>query len=242
MARDRRTDAGRRVTAASGSRRVLVVDVGGSHVKIFDPAGRKKRLDSGPRLTPRLMASRVKEAARGWRYDRVSIGFPGPVIGGRPLREPLNLGGGWLSFDYGRAFGRPVKIVNDAAMQALGSYGGGRMLFLGLGTGLGSALVWHGVLVPMELGHLPYKRKTFDESLGTRGLKRLGRRKWARCVFSAALMLKAAFVADDVVIGGGNAKKLPRSPKGIRVEGNHKAYAGGLRLWSRPDLPVWRRR
>src|SRR6185295_804749 len=214
--RGRRTDDGGWRLARAARRRamkILVVDVGGTHVKILATGQREHRqADSGPTMTARRMVSAVKRLSAGWSYDHVAIGYPGPVVHGRPVAEPRNLGDGWVGFDFRRAFGRPVKMINDAAMQALGSYRGGRMLFLGLGTGLGSALIVDGVLEPMELAHLPYRKgRTFEEYVGVRGLKRLGKRRWRKCVLDVVERLRAALNADDVVVGGGNARKL-KSP------------------------------
>ena len=194
--------------------RILVIDVGGTHIKVLATGHTKKvEIPSCPKMTPSKMVAAVKSAAAGWKYDAVSMGYPGPVVHGRPLSEPHNLGPGWVGFDFKRAFGRrPVKIINDAAMQALGSYRGKRMLFLGLGTGLGSELVVDGVLEPMELAHLPYKKGgTYEDYVGLAGLKRLGKRKWRRKVNQVVQQLRSAVQADYVVLGGGNAKLLRRS-------------------------------
>ena len=214
--------------------KTLVIDVGGTHVKILATGKREHRqADSGPKMTARQMVSAVKRLATGWSYDHVSIGFPGPVVHGHPVAEPRNLGGGWMGFDFRRAFGRPVKMVNDAAMQALGSYRGGRMLFLGLGTGLGSALIIDGVLEPMELAHLPYKKdRTFEDYVGIRGLERLGKARWRKCVVDVVERLRAALGAEDVVIGGGNVAKLKEPPPGARFGDNANAFVGGFRLWN----------
>ncbi|MDE2038406.1 MAG: ROK family protein [Elusimicrobia bacterium] len=212
---------------------ILVVDVGGTHVKLL-ASGRRTavKLPSGPTLRPAAMVAAIVAATRNWRYDRVSIGYPGPVIAGRALHEPANLGPGWVGFDFRAAFGRPVKLVNDAAMQALGSYRGGRMLFLGLGTGLGSAMIVDGVLEPMELAHLPYRHgKTYEDYLGKRGLERLGKKKWRRHVLDVCARLKAAVEADYVVLGGGNVKKLSALPPGLLRGDNSNAFLGGFRLW-----------
>ncbi len=219
---------------------VLVVDVGGTHVKIL-ATGRteERKLPSGKTLTAARMVRMVKNAARDWSYDRVSIGYPGPVIGGRPIHEPSNLGPGWVGFNFRKAFGRPVKVINDAAMQALGGYRRGRMLFLGLGTGLGSALIVDGVIEPMELAHLPYKHgKTYEDYLGLRGLEKRGKKKWRREVLAVAQKFKDALEADYVVLGGGNAKKLKNIPKGMRLGDNTNAFPGGFRLWSTPPAGV----
>jgi polyphosphate glucokinase len=213
--------------------KVLVVDVGGSHVKIRVSGSREvRRFSSGPELTAAQMVAGVKRAAKGWRYDAVSIGYPGPVRRGRVLAEPKNLGSGWMRVDFHRAFGRPVLLLNDAAMQALGCYAGGRMLFLGLGTGLGSTVISDHAVLPMELGHLPYKKKqTFEDYLGHRGLKRLGKAKWRRAVADVVARLKDALVADYVVLGGGNAKRLKPLPQGARLGHNAYAFVGGERVW-----------
>jgi polyphosphate glucokinase len=213
--------------------RIMVVDIGGTHVKLLATGRRTPvRLPSGPHLTPNEMVKLVKAAAAGWQYDAVSVGFPAPVVHGRPVTEPHNLGPGWVGFNFHKAFGKPVKVINDAAMQALGSYQGGRMLFFGLGTGLGSALIVEGLVEPMELGHLPYKKgKTYEDYVGQRGLKRLGKKKWRKHVLDAISRLRAAFEADDVVVGGGNAKLIEKWPAGIRTGSNTQAFRGGYRLW-----------
>lgn len=215
---------------------MLVVDVGGSHVKIL-ATGRDepRKVASGPALTPAQMVSGVKKLARGWRYDRVSIGYPGPVLHGRPVSEPHNLGSGWVGFDYRAAFGRPVKIINDAAMQAMGSYEGGTMLFLGLGTGLGTALIVDGVVQPMELGRLPYKKGTYEDYVGLRGLEKRGKKKWRKNVEDVVARLVAALRPDEVVLGGGNVKKLKALPPGCRAGVNANAFTGGFRLWEESD-------
>ncbi len=221
---------------ANSKMRVLVIDVGGTHVKVL-ATGRKEpvKIASGPTLTARKMVAAVKKAVPDWKYSAVSIGYPGPVVHGRPASEPHNLGHGWLGFDFKKAFGRPVRLINDAAMQALGSYEGGRMLFLGLGTGLGSALIVDGILEPMELAHLPYKNgRTYEDFIGIRGLKRLGKKKWRRHVFDVVKRLKAALEADYVVVGGGNAKLLNTLPPNSRPGDNRNAFRGGFRLWRAP--------
>lgn len=216
-----------------GGQGILVIDVGGTHIKALATGQEAPvKIPSGPAMTPRKMAAAVKRAARDWNYDRVSIGYPGPAAGGRPLRDPVNLGPGWVGFDFRKSFGRPVKLINDAAMQALGSYRRGRMLFLGLGTGLGSAMIVDGILEPMELAHLPYKHgKTYEDYLGLRGLERLGKKKWRRLAVEIALELKTALEADYVVLGGGNAKKLKKLDEGLRLGDNENAFLGGFRLW-----------
>jgi len=213
--------------------RILVIDVGGTHVK-FLASGRRTpvKVASGSRMTPRRMVTAAKQATQGWKFDAVSIGYPGAVIAGRPVHEPHNLGPGWVGFDFRRAFGKPVKVVNDAAMQALGSYRGGRLLFLGLGTGLGSALVVNGTVEPMELAHLPYKKgRTYEDYVGLRGLERLGKKRWRRAVEDVAVRLKYALQADDLVLGGGNAKLLKTLPPDSRLGSNTNAFIGGFRLW-----------
>ncbi|HVA57637.1 MAG: ROK family protein [Gemmatimonadaceae bacterium] len=215
-------------------RRVLAIDVGGTHVKMLvKGAGARRKFDSGPEMTAARMVRGVKQAARGWTYDCVAMGYPGPVVSGRPLHEPANLGGGWVRFDFSKAFGCPVKIMNDAAMQALGSYRGGRMLFLGLGTGLGSAMVVDGIVEPMELAHLPYDNgKTYEDYLGKRGLEDLGKKKWRKRVADVVEKLSAALEPDDIVIGGGNAAKLKTLPEGTRRGSNANAFRGGFRMWA----------
>jgi polyphosphate glucokinase len=212
--------------------RVLVIDVGGTHVKILATGEKAHReFASGPTLTAREMVSRVKRLARGWKYDAVSIGYPGPVLRDRPVAEPHNLGRGWMGFDFERAFGRPTKVVNDAAMQALGGYKRGKMLFLGLGTGLGSTLIADGIVEPMELGHLPYRKRTFEDYVGIRGLQRLGKKKWRRAVFDVVERLAAALEPDEIVLGGGNVKRLKTLPPGCREGDNANAFRGGFRMW-----------
>ena len=211
---------------------VLAVDIGGTNVKILATGQDKpRRFPSGPTLTAKEMVAGVKKLAQGWKYDAVSIGYPGVVIHGRPVSEPRNLGKGWVGFDYRAAFGRPIKIINDAAMQALGSYKGGKMLFLGLGTGLGSALIVDGIVEPMELGHLPYKKRTYEEYVGLGGLEKRGKKKWRRHVADVVASLTAALEPDDVVLGGGNVKRLKELPSGSRVGDNANAFVGGFRLW-----------
>jgi polyphosphate glucokinase len=211
---------------------VLVIDIGGTRVKLLATGQDEPRqFLSGPRLTPQQMAAGAKKLARGWKYDVISMGYPGVVLHGRPIAEPHNLGRGWVSFDYLAAFGRPLKIINDAAMQALGSYNGGKMLFLGLGTGLGSTLIADGVVEPMELGHLPYKKGTYEEYVGQGGLERRGKKQWRRHVAEVVASLIAALEPDDVVLGGGNVRKLKELPTGCRAGDNANAFLGGLRLW-----------
>ena len=218
------------------AKKILVIDVGGTHVKVL-ATGRKEpvKIISGPKMTAEKMVKEVRKVTEGWDYSGVSIGYPGPVIHGRPLCDPHNLGRGWVGFDFKKAFGRPVRILNDAAMQALGIYKGGRMLFLGLGTGLGSAMIVDGILEPMEVAHLPYKKgRTFEDYLGLRGLKRMGKKKWRRNVAEVVEELKNALEADYVVLGGGNAKLLKKLPPGARLGDNSTAFTGGFRLWEEP--------
>jgi polyphosphate glucokinase len=215
--------------------KVLVVDVGGTNVKILATEQAEPRtFPSGPALTPRAMVSGVKQLAAEWKYDVVSVGYPGLVLHGRVAVEPHNLAPGWVGFDFEAAFDRPVKLMNDAAMQALGSYRGGLLLFLGLGTGLGSALVADGIVVPMELAHLSYRKGTYEDYVGLRGLERLGKKKWRRHIAYVVARLIAALHPDDVVLGGGNAKKLKELPPGCRAGDNANAFVGGFRLWEPP--------
>jgi len=218
--------------------KVLVVDVGGTSVKmLLSGQPNLRKFCSGPQLTAQQMVAGVLKAAKGWKYDVVSIGYPGPVSRGLLLAEPKHLGVGWVGFDFKKAFGCPVMVINDAAMQAFGGYEGGRMLFLGLGTGLGSALIADKGIMPMELAHLPYKKGgTFEDYVGRRGYERLGKKKWRRTVEDVVLRLKAALVADDVLLGGGNAKKLKRLPEGVRLGGNAHAFIGGQRLWEEAEV------
>jgi polyphosphate glucokinase len=214
-------------------RRVLAIDVGGSHVKTRVSGNRDMRqFESGPTLTPRQMVARVLKENGDLKYDAVSIGYPGVVVHGKIVTEPFNLGRGWVGFDFRKAFGRPVQVMNDAAMQAVGSYEGGRMLFLGLGTGLGSALIVDGTVAPMELAHLPYKNKrTYEDYVGERGRRRLGAKKWRRVVAEVVAALSKALEADYVVIGGGNARKLKKLPGNARLGNNDFAFVGGFRIW-----------
>ena len=215
---------------------VLVVDVGGTHVKILATGQTDRReFPSGPTLNARRMVTAVKRLATGWKYDAVAIGYPGPVLHGRPVAEPHNLGPGWVGFDFRRAFGRPVKVINDAAMQALGSYRGGKMLFLGLGTGLGSALVVDGIVEPLEIGHLPYRKGTYEDYVSDRALKRMGRKKWRKHVADVIARLGAALEPDEVVVGGGNVKHLKALPPRCRAGDNANAFVGGFKLWQAAD-------
>jgi polyphosphate glucokinase len=219
----------------SGDRRrtILVIDVGGTHVKLkLSTRTLPCEFKSGPELTAKAMVKNVQNLTNGWAYQVISIGYPGPVAGNRPIAEPYNLGSGWTGFDFAKAFDRPVKLVNDAVMQALGSYHGGRMLFLGLGTGLGSAMIINGVIEPMELAHLRYKKgKTFEDYLGTRGLRRLGLKKWRKHVADIVKILSAALEPEYIVLGGGNVKKIEKLPPRAERGSNEKAFVGGVRLW-----------
>ena len=218
---------------------ILAVDVGGSHVKVLlsDAGSEIRRFDSGPDLTPEQMVAGVKGITADWRVERVSVGVPTPVYAGRLVSEPINLGGGWVGFDFEQALGNPTKIVNDAAMQALGSYRGeGRMLFLGLGTGLGSAVVVAGVVEPMELGHLPFRKATFEDYVGEGGRERLGKKKWEKAVRETIADLTAALEPDYVVLGGGNARRLEELPPGVLLGSNDNAFTGGFRLWDASSL------
>ena len=223
-------------TSHSSVKSVLVIDVGGTSVKILATGQTESRsFRSRPTLTPNGMVARVKKLAADWTYDVVSIGYPGPVLRGRVIAEPYNLGRGWVGFDFARAFGRPVKIINDAALQAVGSYKGGRMLFLGLGTGLGTAMIIDGMLEPMELGHLSYKRSTYEDYVGRTGLERYGKKKWRRYVADVVERLIAARRPDYTVIGGGNITKLKALPPDCQAGQNANAFSGGFRLWARDD-------
>jgi predicted NBD/HSP70 family sugar kinase len=217
--------------------KILVIDVGGTHVKILVSGETEPRkVVSGPDMTPQQMVDAVRQLAGDWTFEAVSIGYPGFVFRSKPVCDPFNLGPGWVGFDFEKAFGHPVKLVNDAAMQALGSYEDGKMLFLGLGTGLGSALIFDGKLEPLELAHLPYrKRRTFEDYLGQRGRERLGKKKWLQHVFAVVEQMKGVFEVDYVVIGGGNARKLTDLPAGARLGDNANAFAGGFRLWEKPS-------
>jgi polyphosphate glucokinase len=213
--------------------KVLVIDIGGTSIKVLATGRRTRlRLPSGPHLTPKRMVRLVLAAVQGWEYAAVSIGYPGPVKDNKPAKNPKNLGRGWVGFDFGKAFDRPVKVINDAALQALGSYKKGRMLFMGLGTGLGTTLILEGIVAPMELAHLPYKNgRTYEEYLGKAGLRRSGKKQWRKNVADVTMRFKAALEVDDIVIGGGNAKLLKRLPAGARSVNNSHAFVGGFRLW-----------
>jgi polyphosphate glucokinase len=219
--------------AVSPGSKVLVIDIGGTHIKLL-ATGQKVplKLPSGPEMTPRRMVTLVKRATAKWKYSAISMGYPGPVLHGKVVSDPHNLGPGWVGFNFRKAFGHPVKLMNDAAMQAIGGYRRGRMLFLGLGTGLGSALIVDGVVEPMELAHLPYKKgQTYEDFIGLRGLQKFGKKKWRRYVADVVDRLKTALEADDVVIGGGNAKLVKELPAGSRLGNNANAFRGGFRLW-----------
>lgn len=223
--------------------KVLAIDIGGTHVKILATGQTERRaFPSGPEMTPAAMIAGVKALAQGWDYDVVAMGYPGPVLHDRPVAEPRNLAAGWVGFDFAGVLGRPVKIVNDAAMQALGSYNGGKMLFLGLGTGLGSTMIVDGIIEPMELAHLPYRKGTYEDYIGLRGLTERGKKKWRASVADVVELLKAALQPDDIVIGGGNAKELKEMPPGCRAGDNANAFIGGFRLWAgtarRPAKPA----
>jgi polyphosphate glucokinase len=220
--------------AAPPKQNILVIDVGGTNLKLIDSNHAEPvKIPSGTTMTAQKMVAEVKNATQGWGYTVVSIGYPGPVRQGKLIAEPHNLGPGWIEMDFEKEFGCPVRVVNDAAMQALGSYDGGRMLFLGLGTGLGSALIIDGVLAPMELAHLPYRKgKTFEEFVGIRGFEKLGKAKWLENVNTVIHLLRNALVADYVVLGGGNSKKLKELPEGVHLGANSNAFLGGFRLWT----------
>jgi polyphosphate glucokinase len=231
----RRNDAAR----SAAAKKVLVIDVGGTSVKILATGQQEHRaFPSGHKMTPKQMVAGVKKLAAGWRYDVVSMGYPGPVLRGRPVAEPYNLASGWVGFDFAGAFGAPVKVINDAAMQALGSYEGGKMLFLGLGTGLGTAMIVEGIIEPMELGHLPYKKHTYEDYVGEAGLERHGKKKWRRHVADVVKRLIAALEPDDTVIGGGNVKMLDKLPPHCREGDNANAFRGGFRLWEDAPRPA----
>jgi polyphosphate glucokinase len=217
---------------------VLAIDIGGTHVKVL-VSGQKeaRKFPSGPTMTPKMMVDGVKKLTTDWKFEAISIGYPGPVLHNRPVTEPHNLAPGWTTFDFRSAFKRPVKFMNDAAMQALGSYRGGKMLFLGLGTGLGTTLIVDGIVEPMELAHLPYKKATYEDYIGLRGLKRRGEKKWEKHVADVVKQLIAALEPDDIVLGGGNTKLLKKLPKGCRAGDNANAFLGGFRIWSDKSAP-----
>ena len=225
-------------------KKILVVDVGGTNVKMMISRAKRRKFKSGPKLTPREMVEQIKDQVEDWKFDAIAIGFPAPVRNGRILAEPKHLGKGWTRFDFEKAFRKPVRIVNDAALQALGSYRGGRMLFLGLGTGLGSTLVLRDTILPLELGDLPYCEDfTIEDFLGKLGLEELGEKEWERETIQAVAQLKKSFIADYVVLGGGNAKKLKELPRGAELGHNRNAFLGGARLWQidpRTRGPKWK--
>jgi polyphosphate glucokinase len=225
-------------------KKILVIDVGGSNVKLMISRAEKRKFKSGPKLTPREMVAQTKALAEDWKFDAIAMGFPSPVRNGRILGEPKHLGAGWTRFNFEKAFGKPIRIINDAALQALGSFRGGRMLFLGLGTGLGSTLIWETNVLPLELGDLPYgDHQIIEDYLGKSGAIELGAKEWRGEVFWAVTQLKKALIADYVVLGGGNAKKLDRLPDGVELGHNRNAFLGGERLWQsdpRTRRPKWR--
>ena len=224
-------------TGPKAARKVLVIDIGGTHVKVYSNTSHEQReFVSGPKLTPGRMVSKVRKLVADWDYDVISVGYPGLVSQNRPVHDPWNLGKGWAGFNFEAAFKRPVKVVNDAAMQALGGYKRGKMLFLGLGTGLGSALIVNGIVEPLELGHLPYRRATFEDYVGVRGLIKYGKRKWRKYVTDVVSRLIAALEPEDVVLGGGNVHKLKQLPRKSRAGDNANAFLGGLRLWQNNEL------
>lgn len=225
-------------------KKVLVVDIGGTHVKLLMSPRDQRKFASGPKMTPKEMITKIKRSVLGWRFAAISIGFPAPVRGGRIAREPKHLGKGWVGFDFAKALRKPVHVINDAAMQALGSYHGGRMLFLGLGTGLGSTLVLRDMVLPLELGDLPFwEDRIIEDFLGKPGIAELGEKEWERLVIGAVAQLKKSFIADYVVLGGGNTKKLSELPEGAEQGHNRNAYLGGVRLWQidpRTRRPKWK--
>ena len=232
--------ASKKIRGKKSARHILVVDVGGMHVKLrIDARGPIHKFVSGPKMSPLIMMRQILKLTRRLSFDAVSIGYPGLVFHGRIAAEPHNLGKGWVRFDFEKALGKPVRVINDAAMQAIGSYRGGRMLFLGLGTGLGVTVIIDGVVEPTEVGHMPYKRgRTFEDYVGERGRERLGSRKWRRKVNDVIEQLKFAFEADYVVLGGGNAVRLKSLPRGVRLGDNRNAFIGGLRLWQQGHGPL----
>jgi hypothetical protein len=212
-------------------KKILVIDVGGTHVKLMISRSEKRKFDSGPKLSPRQLIAEVKKTAGGWSYDAISIGFPAPVQKGRIAKDPKHLAKGWIGYNFSKSLGKPTRVMNDAAMQALGSYRGGRMLFLGLGTGLGSTLVWQKNVLPLELGDLPYEGGIIEEVLGKPGLERLGKKEWEREVHFCLEQLKLSFIADYIMLGGGNSKILDEVPEGVQLGHNRNAYLGGCRMW-----------
>ena len=217
---------------------VLVIDIGGTHVKyLVSGQSERRKFDSGPDLTPEQVVEGVLAGCQDWAFEAVTLAYPGAVVDNRVVAEPHNLGVGWMDFDFGASFGCPVKLVNDAAAQALGSYQGGRLLFLGLGTGLGSTLVLPEVIVSLELAHLPYRKATFEDYVGLRGLEKQGKKKWRKRVTDVVQRLRSAFLPDDIVLGGGNVKALKTLPDGCRTGENANAFLGGFRLWETSGVP-----
>ncbi|MDQ6913602.1 MAG: ROK family protein [Verrucomicrobiota bacterium] len=217
-------------------KRILVIDIGGTHVKLMISRKKKRKFDSGKKLTPRELVAQIKKSTDDWDFDAISLGFPSPVENGRILKDPKHLGKGWIRFDFKKALRKPMRIINDAAMQALGSYSGKRMLFLGLGTGLGSTLIWGNNILPLELGDLPYPGvERIEDVVGKIGFDRLGRKAWQKETLDIVQKLKISFIADYVVLGGGNVKQMERLPRGIQRGSNRNAYLGGCRLWQ----PRW---
>jgi polyphosphate glucokinase len=216
--------------------KILVIDVGGTHIKVSSTDIRVPiKIPSGPSMDAAQMTEQVLAATATWQYDAVSIGYPGPVAHDRPLAEPHNLAAGWIDFPYQKKFGKPIRFINDAAMQALGGYRGRKMLFLGVGTGLGSAFIFNGIVVPLELAHLPYKKGlTYEEYAGLAGLERRGKKRWRKSVLDIVQHLRAAFIADYVLLGGGNARKMKNLPRGVILGSNENAVQGGLKLWDTP--------
>ena len=225
-------------------KKILVIDIGGTNVKVMMSRQNRRKFKSGSKMTPREMMAQMKTELEGWKYDAVAIGFPAPVRDGRILSEPKHLGKGWVRFNFEKALGKPVRIMNDAALQALGSYRGGRMLFLGLGTGLGSTLVLRDMVLPLELGDLPYRdRRIIEDFLGKRGISELGHKEWEREVMFAVGQLKKSLIADYLVLGGGNAKELSELPEDAELGHNRNAFLGGVRLWQhdpRTRRPKWK--
>lgn len=214
------------------SKRILSVDIGGSHVKFkLNTGDEVRRFDSGPALAPAQMCAQILDMTKDWTFEAVSLGYPGPVLHGKPVHDPANLAPGWVGFDFATTLGKPVKLVNDAAMQALGSYQAGKMLFLGLGTGLGSAMVVQGIVEPLELAHLPYRKHTYEDYVGLRGMKKYGKKQWRKQVAEVVTLLRAALLPDEVVLGGGQTQYLKEPPEGTRLGDNANAFIGGFRLW-----------